>query len=98
MPNLESIEVSIDAVVNAGSEVHVIFSVTHQGNWEVTEDSTLGGIPIRPWLSQPRALDDDGKPRHDVFNVILAENADPSSIKVGEVHQLLVHVDPPETN
>ena len=97
MPDLESIDASVDAVVNAGADVHVVFTVTHKGNWAVTEESTLGGILIKPWLSQPRALDDEGKPRYDVFNVILAEKVDSDGIKAGEVYPLLVDLNPPKS-
>lgn len=97
MPDLESINASVDAVINAGDDVHIVFTVTHKGNWAVTEESTIGGIAIKPWLSQPRSLDDEGKPRYDVFNVILAEKIEADAIKTGEIYPLLIDFDPPKS-
>ena len=63
----------------------------------MTEESTIGGIAIKPWLSQPRSLDDEGKPRYDVFNVILAEKIEADAIKTGEIYPLLIDFDPPKS-
>jgi len=97
MQDLESIDASVDAVIDAGDDVHIVFTVTHKGNWAVTEESTIGGIPIKPWLSQPRSLDDEGKPRYDVFNVILAEKVESHAIKTGEIYPLIIDLNPPKS-
>ena len=92
------IDAKVEAVVDVGHEAHVIVCLNHDGNFSVFEGSTLGGKLIKPWLSQPRALTDEGKPRYDVYNFILASRNDMCSFQVGETHPLIVNLSPPETN
>jgi hypothetical protein len=42
--------------------------ILHSGvNFEVEDGAIFGGIPIYPYIEMPRLLDDNGKPRLDVF-------------------------------
>ncbi len=36
-------------------------------SFSVTKNTTLGGILIHPYLTQPRALTPEGKPRFDLY-------------------------------
>jgi hypothetical protein len=51
--------------------------------------ATLGGCPISPALSMPRALDADGKPRLDLFVFVLVNEADLAQFEVGQRVELL---------
>ncbi len=93
-----TIDAKVEAVVDVGHEAHVIVCLNHSGNFSVFDGSTLGGKPIRPWLSQPRALTEEGKPRYDIYNFILASKEDMNSFQVGETHSLVVTLIPSETN
>lgn len=93
-----SIDAKVEAIVDVGHEAHVIVCLNHGGNFSVFDGSTLGGKLIKPWLSQPRALTDEGKPRYDVYNFILASKDDMSSFQVGETHSLVANLTPSETS
>lgn len=82
-------EVLVTAVIHADAP-HVIFETSNIENWEVGDDSTIGGKPIKKWLSQPRALDKSGKPRLDVFNVILEKDADAGFFERDKLYELKV--------
>lgn len=92
------IDAKVEAVVDAGHEAHVIVCLNPTGNFSVFDGSTLGGKAIRPWLSQPRALTEDGKPRYDIYNFILVSKEDMNSFQVGELHPLVVKLAPSGTN
>ena len=96
MATVAEMEVMIEAVVETDEECLVTFSVAHESNWGVTKDSKLGGKPIRPWLSQPRSLDDDGNPRFDVFTVSPTSKGDGSAFRAGNIQTLSVNPNPDE--
>ena len=41
--------------------------INGDGDFEVKEGATLGGVPIQLYLNMPRILDENQKPRLDVF-------------------------------
>jgi hypothetical protein len=58
------------------------------GNFTVSTSSLLGGVPIKPYVSQPRALTPDGKPDLSVFVFALATANDLPKLKVGQEVEL----------
>jgi hypothetical protein len=58
------------------------------GDFSVSGSSRLGGVPIRPSISSPRALKPDGSPDLDVFAFILAESQDAERFSVGQTVEL----------
>jgi hypothetical protein len=82
--------VVVEHVLDLGDEAHVLIIIPEGVGFALTDDSTLGGRPIRKWLSQPRALDENGKPRFDIFNVILKSRSDRVHFKAGDRLILLV--------
>ena len=89
--------VLVEHVLDLGDEAHVLIVVPDGVNFELSGELTLGGKPIRKWLSQPRALDDDGKPRLDLFNVILKSRTDLNNFEAGERVILTVQPLPKES-
>ena len=59
-----------------------------EGEFSVSEGSRLGGVPIKPYVSQPRALTSDGKPDMTVFTFVLATANDLPKLKVGQKAEL----------
>ncbi|GHC69022.1 hypothetical protein GCM10007100_40620 [Roseibacillus persicicus] len=82
--------VQVEHVLDLGDEVHVLFSVPVDANFALTDDSTLDGRPVRKWLSQPRVLGKNGKPRLDMLKIILKSISDASYFQAGERSKLLV--------
>jgi hypothetical protein len=60
-----------------------------QGNIELGARSCLGPIVLRPLLGQPRALDDAGRLRADLFVFHAAERRDVTLVAVGDVVDLV---------
>jgi hypothetical protein len=51
--------------------------------------ATLGGCPVRPQLTQPRAFDENGAPRTDLFAFSLVGPGRARAWEVGDVVVLL---------
>nr|CAS02461.1 putative integron gene cassette protein [uncultured bacterium]CAS02790.1 putative integron gene cassette protein [uncultured bacterium] len=58
------------------------------GHFDFPENPALSGIPIKPHLSQPRALLADGSPDLNVFTFHLAMHSDTAKLSVGQVVEL----------
>lgn len=58
------------------------------GQFAVSEGSSLGGVPIKPYLSQPRALTPDGRPDMTLFTFVLATAHDLPRLQVGQEVEL----------
>ena len=89
--------VLVEHVLDLGDEVHVLVVIPEGTNFAMTDDSTLGGNPVWKWISQPRALDENGKPRLDIFNIILKSRSGRDHLKAGDRPSLLVKPLPEQT-
>ncbi len=58
-------------------------------DFRLTELSTLGGIPIKPILTQPRAADKEGKPRYDLFVFYPKQGSDLDKLIEGQIVELV---------
>lgn len=82
-------------------QIEGIFEITRRGyfvsaiclekerSFQVTENSKLGNIAIKPFLTQPRAIDKSGNQRMDLFAFQLKYNADFDKLKIGEIVNLV---------
>lgn len=53
--------------------------------FSLSEQASLGGIPIKPTINQPRALDKEGKPRFDLFVFYPKQVRDLNQFKEGQM-------------
>lgn len=82
-------------------EIEGIFRVTNRGyfiaakcleekkEFWVTENSRLGNIKIDKWFDIPRAIDNEGKQRMDLYFFHIKNEDDKDKLKQGEIVQLL---------
>lgn len=82
-------------------QIEAIFKITGRGyfvsaiclenesNFQITEKSKLGDIAIKPFLTQPRAIDKNGNQRMDLFAFQLENNADFEKLREGEIVNLV---------
>ena len=60
----------------------------NENTFEVTESSKLGNIAIKPFLTQPRAVDENEKQRMNLFAFQLKNDSDFEKMKIGEIVNL----------
>lgn len=82
-------------------EVEAVFKITDRGyfvfakslekekNFWVTENSKLGNVEITKTLDQPRALEENGEPRLDLYAFQLKNESDSHHFKEGEIIELI---------
>jgi hypothetical protein len=79
--------------IEFSSEIHGTVCVcarrVGEGDFRVTESSTLGGVALRPYLDIPRKLRDDGTPDLEIFAFLLRDFTDQHLLSVGQVVELL---------
>lgn len=56
--------------------------------FSITDNSKLDEIEIRNYLNQPRAIDEEGKPRLDIFAFRIRHKADFNAFKEGQIVEL----------
>ena len=74
----------VEHVLEAGGETYVLARSLSCEGFKLSEVSTLGGIAIKKWLSQPRALKPDGSPRYDLFSFHLCSRSDRGYFQPGQ--------------
>lgn len=57
--------------------------------FSLSDRSTLAGIAIKPCITQPRALDNEGKPRFDLFVFYLIQFSDLTEFTEGQEVELI---------
>jgi hypothetical protein len=78
----------IEFVAQRERPAYVFARQLEAGNFTVSTTSRLGGVPIKPYVSQPSALKPDGKPDLSVFTFVLATANDLAKLKVGQEAEL----------
>ena len=58
-------------------------------NFYVTKNMRLGTVELEEWFEIPRALDQNGRPRYDLFVFKMKNKQDVAKLKAGDVVQLL---------
>ncbi|WP_338791321.1 hypothetical protein V9L05_00760 [Bernardetia sp. Wsw4-3y2] len=72
------------------NDVYILASIVGDiSEYKLTENSTLGGIPIKPFLTIPRVTDKNGNPRFDLFGFCLKSKNDLEKVEIGKVVQLI---------
>ncbi len=78
----------IEYIARNARPAYLIARQLGAGNFAVSATSRLGGLAIKPYLSQPRALTPDGKPDLSVFVFVLATANDLPMLWVGQEVEL----------
>ncbi|QEG24823.1 hypothetical protein [Mariniblastus fucicola] len=59
------------------------------GDFRLTDDSTLGGVPLRPQVTMPRVAERDDGTRPKVFAFYPVTRSDLSRLAVGDIVELV---------
>ncbi|MEZ5022274.1 MAG: hypothetical protein R2728_03245 [Chitinophagales bacterium] len=100
--NLIEVEQEINRLLNQPTkfEIESIFNVTRRGkciaakqitfvsNWELSENSYLGGLKIHNWTEIPRAIDKTGNQRYDLFIFKPDDEKELANISEGDILEL----------
>jgi hypothetical protein len=60
------------------------------GSFSLSTSSKLGGVPILPSLTKPRALKPDGSPDMDIYTFVLQSRRDAAKFSEGQTVDLEV--------
>ncbi len=77
-------EFEIDHIVAIQGQVYVLVREVDGVDFVVSRGTRLGEALIRPWLGQPRALDERGRLREDLLAFALKHPKDRTRFCVGE--------------
>jgi hypothetical protein len=75
--------------VSTQGVAHVVARQLDPGDFRVSGAATLGGVPIHPWLDQPRAVTPEAHPETSVFAFALVNSSDREELTVGQVVELV---------
>ncbi|MBO9703425.1 MAG: hypothetical protein J7604_24665 [Sporocytophaga sp.] len=64
-------------------------SINENIDFSLTDKSTLGGVPIKPIISQPKTSNKNGNSTFDVFAFHLKTKSDMDLLKVGQLVELI---------
>lgn len=86
--------------MTAKFEIDGIFQITNRGNFisarlintdlnfQVTDNSRLGEVEVTKWFDIPRAIDNNGRQRMDLFFFKIKNEEDKEKLKKGEIVEL----------
>lgn len=85
-----AVEFEIDRVLKKVSRnsPQLIARLLNKEEFSLTESSTFGGFEIKS-IAMPRALDDEGNPRFDIFIINLKDKSKREYFKPGQIVQLI---------
>jgi len=78
----------IEYIFHRERPAYVFARQLEPGDFALTVNSRLGGVSIRPSVSQPRTIKPDGTPDLSVFAFVLATADDLPRFAVGQVVEL----------
>lgn len=78
-----NLEFEVEYVLNRQPTIVFARQIT-PGDFHMTEQATLGGCPVSPNISMPRAHDSAGKQRFDLFAFVLLSGADRTKFTIGQ--------------
>jgi hypothetical protein len=71
------------------SQVYVLCKYLTEGtNCHLSDNSYLGDYPIEKWMTMPRALNENGTQRMDIFSFVLKSAHDKEKIKVNDIYEI----------
>jgi len=75
--------------IQESNPVMVIARQLQKGDFSIGANSTLGGCRLREYLSQPRAIKQEGTQDPDVFVFCLADETDRQKLSIGDAAELI---------
>ncbi|AXY73643.1 hypothetical protein D3H65_06465 [Paraflavitalea soli] len=79
----------VEGVITVKDKVYVLTKFINTDiNFILTDNSYLGLVPIERWMDIPRAHDEEGNLRVDLFAFVLKHSEDKGKIKTGEMLEL----------
>lgn len=83
------IEISWKSGIGKNAQYYVFAKCLEmEQDFVLTDHSRLGGIEISNYLSQPRALDQSGKPRRDILTFKIRHKIDGEKLQAGQIVEL----------
>jgi len=82
---IKTIKFRIEYISEYGPVVYLLARQLDKGNFSLSPSSKLGGVLIKPFLSQPRKLRDDGSLDQEVFVFVLAEKHERAKFFIGQI-------------
>jgi hypothetical protein len=82
------VKFKVEFILKLDSGSYVFARQLGVGNFSVSASSRLGGVPIQPSLSQPRAAMPDGSPDLDIWAFVMREPQDAEKFSVGQTVEL----------
>jgi hypothetical protein len=79
----------VESLITVSNETYVLCKyLTEDINYQVSDNSYLGDYPIKKWLDMPRAHDENGNPRFDLFTLVLKNAKDKEHIKTNDIYEM----------
>ena len=78
------LDFEIGEVVEIKGQVYMFGRLLDEGNFVLSEGSSLGGVEIEQWTEQPRVLDERSQQRKDVFAFVLKKGEDRTKLHKGK--------------
>lgn len=78
----------VEYIADSSGTPYLLARQMEAGEIRVTPASQLGGVPIRPYLSQPRAHTSDGRPDLTLYTFVVCNAADLAKLSVGQPVEL----------
>jgi hypothetical protein len=94
----DGVHFEVESTFEALGKVYVVARILERGrDFRVDEGCRLGGLPVEPWVEQPRGVDVAGTARADVYSFCLRAPADRASLRIGDEVALWGPSVPPPT-
>jgi hypothetical protein len=79
----------IHRTMQMGDKVQIVTELVNKGGqFDLSDNSFLGGIPIENWLDMPRMVDEQGNQRFDWFVFKLKDKNDIHKLKEQDIVEL----------
>lgn len=86
------IEFEIENIIEVGdtNKVYILAKLLNTRlDWKLTDESAIGQVQIEKWCDSPRAINNDGDLRLDLFSFVLKNNDDKTKLKVNQIAELI---------
>jgi hypothetical protein len=75
--------------LNLRDKICVFAKLSGTTDFQLSDNATLGNVPIENWFDIPRSHDESGSIRTDLFAFALKENSDSDKLEIGQVVELI---------
>lgn len=85
-----SVKFKIELISKLEKKKYFVFAqcLETEKNFWVTENSKLNDVEISNYISKPRAIDENGNPRHDLYIFKIKYHKDFDQLKEGDIIEL----------